>query len=155
MPVAMEEVGLLPHRTKSKRTRSSNSSRDPNRGDRPTKASPTASNSTPRSTARPSLTNRTNSAPLVPATTDSNLLSVEDDFDAYSHRESVVSIKDDPFFRNYQSPHSVSLSRELRSATYLDRMRTANAANDPSSQSEFSPSEEPSVNLPVCLLISM
>lgn len=38
--------------------------------------------------------------------------------DEYSPRDSVSSIKDDPFFRNYQSPHSVSLGRELTSASH-------------------------------------
>jgi hypothetical protein len=35
----------------------------------------------------------------------------------------VTSIKDDPFFRNYQTPQSVSLAKELRSASYSSNGR--------------------------------
>jgi hypothetical protein len=154
------EVGVLPQRTKSKRTRSSNSSRDPNRGERERSAnvSPTISNSTPRSTARPSLASRTSSEPLLPAIkvknpnlNHPNLLSGEDDVDAdlYSIRDSVASIKDDPFFRNYQSPSSVSLARELRSATYSGRLRDGIPPNEPPPRSPHRPSVDNSVNLPV------
>jgi hypothetical protein len=148
----MDQVGLLPSRTKSKRTRSSNSSRDPH-GERASKASPTSTSSIPR-TSRPSLANRTSSAPLVPLTGHPKLLAVDDDFDAYSHRDSVASIKDDPFFRNYQSPHSVSLARELRSATYSQqRLRDEDVPEEPPPRSTRRPSADNSnsVNLPVRL----
>ena len=149
----MDEVTLLPARTKSKRTRSSNSSRDPHHGERASKASPTSNSSTPR-TARPSLATRTSSAPLVPVTSHPKLLADDDDFDAFSHRDSVASIKDDPFFRNYQSPHSVSLARELRSATYShQRLRDEELPEEPPPRSTRRPSADNSnaVNLPVRL----
>jgi hypothetical protein len=147
----MDEVGLLPARTKSKRTRSSNSSRDPHHGERASKASPTSGSSTPR-TSRPSLASRTSSAPLVPVSSQPKLLSTDDEFDAYSHRDSVASIKDDPFFRNYQSPHSVSLAKELRSATYSQqRLRDEDFPEEPPPRSTRRPSADTSnsVNLPV------
>lgn len=149
----MDQVGLLPSRTKSKRTRSSNSSRDPHHGERTSKASPTSTSSTPR-TSRPSLAHRTSSAPLVPVTGHPKLLAADDDLDAYSHRDSVASIKDDPFFRNYQSPHSVSLARELRSATYSQqRLRDEDVPEEPPPRSTRRPSADNSnsVNLPVRL----
>jgi hypothetical protein len=146
------EVGVLPLRTKSKRTRSSNPSRDPNRGDYATKPSSTISNSTPRA-ARSNPTSRTSSAPLLPAIKikNSNLLSGEDDVDAdlYSIRDSVASIKDDPFFRNYQSPNSVSLTRELRTATNSERLRDGRPPNEPPPRSPKRASVDNSVNLPV------
>ena len=80
------------------------------------------------------------------------LAAADDDFDAYSHRDSVTSIKDDPFFRNYQSPHSVSLARELRSATYsLQDLRDEDAEEEPPPRSTRRPSADTSnsVNLPV------
>jgi hypothetical protein len=141
----MDEVTLLPTRTKSKRTRSSNTSRENHQRDRNSKAPATSSNSAARS-ARPNLASRTSSAPLVPLSKDPNLLNVEDDFDPHSHRDSVASIKDDPFFRNYQSPHSVSLARELRSATYSERLHDE---DNPSPKSGRRPPDN-SVNLPVC-----
>lgn len=146
----MDGVGLLPARTKSKRTRSSHASRDSHR-ERASKASPTPTSSTPR-TSRPSFTARTSSAPLVPVTGPPKLLVDEDDFDAYSHRDSVASIKDDPFFRNYQSPQSVSLARELRSATYTQAAsRDEGAPEEPIPSSTQRPSADTSnsVNLPV------
>ena len=147
------EVSLLPQRTKSKRTRSSNSSKDPNRGDRKTNASPTnPTNSTPR-TSRPSLSSRTTSAPVLPAINikNPNLLSHDDDADSdlYSIRDSVASLKDDPFFRNYQNPTSVSLARELRSATHSERMRDGNPPSEPPPRSPRRPSVDNAVNLPV------
>src|SRR6187402_3034543 len=104
----MDEVGLLPVRSKSKRDRSSNSSKR----ERVTKISPSVSNSNPNSTARtsarPGLVSRS-SAPLLPSLKDASHLPFEGNSDRYGHRDSVTSIKDDPFFRNYQTPHSVSL----------------------------------------------
>ena len=146
----MDEVGLLPARTKSKRTRSTNSSRDTqNRSDRDrtNRSSPTSSSSTPRG-SRPSLVSRS-SAPLVPSFREAKHFVVEDDSDAYSHRDSVASIKDDPFFRNYQSPHSVSLARELRSATYSQHLRDEGVPTEPPPRSSKRPSVDNSVNLPV------
>jgi hypothetical protein len=146
------EVGVLPQRTKSKRTRSSNSSRDPNRGEHSTNPSPTISSSTPR-TARPNLASRTTSAPLLPGikVKNPNPLSGEDDIDTdlYNIRDSVASIKDDPFFRNYQSPNSVSLTRELRTASNSERLRDGNTPGEPPPRSPNRPSVDNSVNLPV------
>jgi hypothetical protein len=151
----MEDVSILPARTKSKRTRSSHSSRDPHQGERASKASPTTASSTPRST-RPNLATRTSSAPLVPVTSPPKLLTVDNDFDYYSHRGSVASIKDDPFFRNYQSPHSVSLARELRSANYSEpALHDEDLPEEPPPRSTRRPSADTfnAVNLPVRLPI--
>jgi hypothetical protein len=145
----MDEVDLSPARSKSKRTRSSNTSREGSRRDHPAK-SPTSTNSTPR-TARPALgPARAASAPLVPLTRDPNLITIGDGSDAFSQRDSVASIKDDPFFRNYQSPQSISLARELRSATYSERLRDEALPKDPPPRSNKRPSVDNSVNLPVC-----
>jgi hypothetical protein len=149
----MASHDVLPQRSKSKRGRSSNPARDP---DHTANAnfSQTLSNSTPR-TARPGLTARTSSAPLLPAikVKTPNLLSEEDegDVDLYSIRDSVASIKDDPFFRNYQSPSSVSLARELRSATYSERMRDGKPPHEPPPPSPSRTAVDNSVNLPVSL----
>jgi hypothetical protein len=132
----------LPHRNKSKRGRSNHT----------TNPSPASSSSNPR-TARPSLSSRTSSAPLLPAikVKTPNLLSGEGDVDVdlYSIRDSVASIKDDPFFRDYQTPNSVSLARELRSATYSERIRDGKSPHEPPPQSPKTPSVDNSVNLPV------
>jgi hypothetical protein len=132
----------LPHRNKSKRGRSNHT----------TNPSPTSSTSTPR-TARPSLSSRTSSAPLLTATKvkTPDLLSDEGDVDVdlYSIRDSVTSIKDDPFFRNYQTPNSVYLARELRSATYSERVRDGKSPHEPPPQSPNTLSVDNSVNLPV------
>ena len=146
----MDGAGLLPARSKSKRTRSSNSSRDiQTRGerDRTNRSSPTSSASTPRA-PRPSLVSR-NSAPLSPSFRDPKHLVPESDSDALSHRDSVASIKDDPFFRNYQSPQLVSLARELRSATHLEHSRDEAIPNEPPLRSSKGPSEDNAVHLPV------
>lgn len=147
-------VGVLPARSKSKRTRSSNPSRTETttpRGDRGTTTTTTPLTSTspiPRS-SRPGAVSRTISAPLVPLSKESsNITPGEDDFDAYGLRESVASIRDDPFFRNYQSPNSVSLTRELKSATYADRMSEEEIQPPPRSSKR--PSVDHSVQLPVC-----
>ncbi|KAG4431249.1 hypothetical protein IFR05_013271 [Cadophora sp. M221] len=110
----MEDVGRLPERTRSKRERTSKGSRG---AERTIKIPSTVlSNATPRTSLRPGLASR-NSAPLASARI-AEQPPFEDDLRAYVHRDSVASIKDDPFFRNYQTPNSVSLARELRSATY-------------------------------------
>jgi hypothetical protein len=103
--MSMDGVSLLPQRKTSATLRDPPSSSSNFVG---SKASPTAS--TPRS-ARPSFAARAISAPGRP-----NPPSLEDD--AYNQRDSVASLKDDPFFRNYQSPQSVSLTRQMSSATY-------------------------------------
>jgi hypothetical protein len=147
----MEEVSLLPNRrsSTSKRVRSSNTSREVPRGIRTTKHS-VSSNSTPRS-ARPSLATRIASAPLVPSNRDLNLLGVEEQSNADNHRDSVASIKDDPFFRNYQSPHSVSLARELMSEHLHDE---DDLPGNPPPRSNKRPSVDNSVNLPVSIMIA-
>ncbi|KAH6722168.1 ras guanine nucleotide exchange factor domain-containing protein [Leptodontidium sp. MPI-SDFR-AT-0119] len=117
----MEDVGRLPERTRSKRERTSKGTRG---GERTIKIPSTVSNATPRTSLRPGLASR-NSTPLASARI-ADQPPFEDDLRAYVHRDSVASIKDDPFFRNYQTPNSVSLARELRSATY------SNAAPSPS-----------------------
>ncbi|KAK0107315.1 hypothetical protein ONS95_004009 [Cadophora gregata] len=110
----MEDVGRPPERTRSKRDRTTKGSR----GERTIKIPSTVSNSTPRTSLRPTLVSRS-SAPL-PSARITEQPPFEDDLRAYVHRDSVASIKDDPFFKNYQTPHSVSLGRELRSATYAN-----------------------------------
>lgn len=82
---------------------------------------------TPRS-SHPVPLARTVSAPLVA----DNLHSVEEHPNIYNVRDSVVSIGNDSFFRNYQSPQSLSLTRELRSATYTERIG-ARGADEPRS----------------------
>jgi hypothetical protein len=144
----MASNDVLPQHSKSKRGRSSNPATD-----HISNVSPTLSNSTPR-TARPSLASRTSSAPLLPAikVKSPNLLSGEgqvDDVDLYSVRDSVASIKDDPFFRNYQTPISAALARELRSAAYSERLRDGKSPHDPPPQSPNTLSVDNSVNLPV------
>ncbi len=145
---------MLPQRTKSKRTRTPNPSKEPREEDHTTPVSPGSSSSTPRT--RAGLISRTSSAPLLTRGTEqAQLFLVDEALDEYSHsiasRDSITSIKDDPFFRNYQSPHSISLSRELRSATYSERMREENTAPDePPPRSAKRPSVDNSVNLPVC-----
>lgn len=144
----MASNDVLPQRSKSKRGRASNPAID-----HTANVSTTLSNSTPR-TARPSLASRTSSAPLLPAikVKSPNLLSGEDrvdDVDPYSIRDSVASIKDDPFFRNYQTPISAALARELRSATYSERLRDGKSPHEPPPQSPHTLSVDNSVNLPV------
>jgi hypothetical protein len=132
------------------RTKSSNSAKESQRGERLSKASPATTSSTPRS-ARPNLTARTSSAPLVPLAKDPKLSIADDEFDEYNHRDSVASLKDDPFFRNYQSPDSVSIARELRSAAYSERLRDEGEGipEEPPPRSARRPSVDDSVNLPV------
>ncbi|KAH8818259.1 ras guanine nucleotide exchange factor domain-containing protein [Hyaloscypha sp. PMI_1271] len=148
----MASHDVLPHRSKSKRGRSSNSipARSPDHTAN-ANISQTLSNSAPRST-RPSLASRTSSAPLLPAikVKTPNLLSGEDEggLDQYSIRDSVASIKDDPFFRNYQTPNSISLARELRSATYSERMRDGKSPHEPPPPSPNRTALDNSVNLP-------
>lgn len=149
------DVEAFPRRTQSKSIRSSAPSKDPYRGERHTKASPTTITTTittPGSSAHPGLASRTDSPPLVPALRDLKLDSLEGIFDVYNHHEvrgSVTSIKDDPFFRNYQSPHSVSLARELRSVTHSESSRDEQVPKDAPSRSTRRPSVDDTMNLPV------
>jgi len=142
----------LPNRTRSKRTKPSNSAKESQRGESLSKALPATTSSTPRS-ARPNLTARTSSAPLVPLAKDPKLSIADDEFDEYHHRDSVASLKDDPFFRNYQSPDSVSIARELRSAAYSERLRDEGEEEgipeEPPPWSARRLSVDDSVNLPV------
>ncbi|KAL3417775.1 RasGEF domain-containing protein [Phlyctema vagabunda] len=94
------------------------------------RTTPNSTHSTPRS-AHPALVTRTLSAPQrsarpPPPVTDI----VEEDAQPYTDRDSIASIKDDPFFRNYQSPDTVLLTRELRSATYLDALHGADEEDE-------------------------
>lgn len=135
------------------RQKSTRRNRTPNskesRGDHSLPASPLASRSAPRTNGRPGLATQSSSATLVSRTSDPTLLLLDDDIDSHSHRGSIASIKDDPFFRNYQSPQSISLAKELRSATHLERMREGSIApNDISSGSTEKPLLDNSVILP-------
>lgn len=124
--IASGEVGVLPihtpsdgiqrHKSKSKRTKSSNPLRasDPPRSDRTPKA-PTVSD---LHGSRPGAKPRTNSAPSVSISKTQPASESTGNQHSYSYRDSVTSIKDDPFFRNYQTPQSISLARELRSASH-------------------------------------
>lgn len=156
--VKMDEVGLLPARTSSKRIKSPTSSRDvPRRGDRErtSKTSQTSPSSTPR-IARPSPSARTASAPQVLSLTDSNKFSpVGNESDAYGEeRDSLAPVKDDPFFRNYHTPHSVSLAREQRVAKYSESVRDEEIPKEPPSRSPRRPSEDTPVQLPVGITLS-
>jgi hypothetical protein len=133
LPVHPTSDGLQRHKSKSKNPRSSNSSRnDDTTRDRTSRTSTTSSSTAVSSTygdrasrnsttssataidsahsSRPGPNPRANSSPTLP-------FSKAHDLHAYN-RESVASVADDPFFRNYQTPQSVSLARELRSASY-------------------------------------
>lgn len=130
----MDDVGGHPVRSKSKRTRTSSSSKESSRKDQPSKPN-----------SRSSLAaSRTASAPLIPLSKD-NHIPLDDE--SFNHRDSVASIKDDPFFRNYQSPNSVSLARELRTATYVSEY-LHNDPLDPPPRSNNRPTADNSVNLP-------
>lgn len=172
----MEEVGGasgFPARTTSKRSKSSNPLRtDSQRGQRSSRtlsvSPPSAASSTTFGLrSRPGLGSRTSSAPFVPLSSGSGSgnidprisTTIEDDSQegldlrARSYRDSIASIKDDPFFRNYQSPHSVSLARELRSATYSERAHDDDVFKDPPPRSNRRPSVGNSVDslsVPVC-----
>jgi len=115
------------------------------------------SKSVPRSAARPGTVTRTSSAPLAPsapsADREAKLLSFDSDFNVEPKRGSVASVSGDPFFRNYQSPNSVSLAKELRSATYSSHFRDEEDEEDMPDvppRSPKRPTIDNSVNLPVC-----
>jgi hypothetical protein len=139
----MEELKAGTLRSKSSRAWPANSSRDSNRGNRSPKT-PT-SNSSPRS-PRPGASPRTASAPLVPLSKDVALHTANDDL--YKHRDSVISIHDDPFFNHYQSPQSVTLSTEMKSATQWPR-HGEEVPEVPSPRSATRTTVDNSVNLPV------
>lgn len=142
----MDEGSRTPARSKSKRTRSSHTSRESSRKDHNPK-SPTAA-------TRPQLTERTSSAPLVPVSRERgpDTITIRGEVDQFKHRDSVASISEDPFLRNYRTPHSVSLARELRSATYSEHARDGGTSKDQSYRANQRPSAENSVNLPVSYL---
>jgi hypothetical protein len=139
----MDDTSRLPARSKSKRTRSSHTLRESSRKDHNPK--------TLTATTRPHLTERTSSAPLVPVSRDKgpDLMTTGNETDRYKHRDSVASISEDPFLRNYRTPNSVSLARELRSATYSEHSHDGGASKDLLSRSNQRPAADGSVNLPV------
>ena len=115
----MEEItrpGTYQQRIGSKRTQST-SGREKSRISKPLPSTPTS----PRSpNSRPTTGTRTTSAPLMPLL-ETKPLPISKEADSHTPRDSIASIKDDPFFRHYQTPQSVSLARELRSAIYEER----------------------------------
>jgi hypothetical protein len=126
----MDEPTTLPTRVRSRRNHSTSAAshdlHDPHDRHNPDlphdpRGERTLSNPSPAAvarTVRPGPAARTSSAPLVPLAASRRGPALLDDDHAHRPRESVTSIKDDPFFRNYQTPHSVSLGRELMSATH-------------------------------------
>jgi hypothetical protein len=71
---------------------------------------------------------------------------------AYRPRDSVASIKDDPFFHHYQTPQSVSLNREMMTATYEreeDDDSELVSPLSPRPRSAKKPSVDEGVNIPV------
>lgn len=93
---------------------------------------------------------RTSSEPLTPTSKEPKYLNFDEDFNVYEKRGSIASVQDDPFFRNYQSPHSVSLAKELRSANNSDLFRHDDILNEPPPRSPERPSVDSTVKLPVC-----
>jgi len=144
----MDEVtrpAASPQGSRTKRTQSA-SGREKPRNSKPLPLTPTSPRS---STTRSSLAGtRTHSAPLVPLF-EAKPLPAGKEADTHTPRDSIASIKDDPFFRHYQSPHSVSLARELRSAIYEERQGDGDASKPlPSPSRKKSTSDSP-VKLPV------
>jgi hypothetical protein len=127
LPIHSTSDGLQRHKSKTKRTRSSNPlhASDPPHSDRNSKAATTSSGMGGSSThsSGPDPSQRTNSAPSLPLSKVQLSTEANNKFHSSSYRDSVTSIKDDPFFRNYQSPQSVSLAKELRSASYSSNGR--------------------------------
>ncbi len=126
LPIHKSSDGLQRHKSKSKRTKSSNLLRasDPPYSDRTSKASSASGtgSSTPQA-SRPGPNSRTHSAPSLPLNKVPFSTEPINNLHPSSYRDSVASIKDDPFFRNYQTPQSVSLAKELRSASYSSHGR--------------------------------
>lgn len=158
LPTHSTSENLQRHKSKSKRTRSSNPLRasDPARSDRTSKVSTTTSGTGTSSinVSRPNLKGRTNSAPSVPLSkpqppSDSNNNPYSDNY-----RDSVTSIKDDPFFRNYQSPESVLLAKELRSASHPWNVRDDEGLDNPSAWINKRSTPASQATASVCLVIS-
>ena len=150
--LVMDEVNLIPARSKSKsKSRPSSSRTSSSREERQRKNSMKSSPPSPSIPRSPRLNlggNRTASAPFVPLSRDPNYKIVGAEIGVYSHRDSVNSVSSDPFFRNYSSPHSVSLVRELRSAAYsVERSRDAELPLPPLPGKDSA--MDSSVNLPV------
>jgi hypothetical protein len=152
-----DETSILPTRSQSKQSHSSTSSR--------TSSNPSAA-SVARS--RPALATRNNSAPSVPLSStntntttttirDPKVVDADDlpNLHSHSHRDSVASIKDDPFFRNYQSPHSVSLNREMMAASYEEDDDDDDDEDDSPLEPLSRSSKRDSVNLPVRISCSL
>jgi hypothetical protein len=143
--MASSEVGVLPlhttteglqrHKSKTKRTRSSNPLRtsDTPHSDRSSKTSTNSygTAASPTYVSRPGPNVRTNSAPSLPLSKGQPSTDLNSNLNSYSYRDSVTSIKDDPFFRNYQTPQSVSLAKELRSASYSSSGRDDDNLDSP------------------------
>ncbi|KAG9248196.1 ras guanine nucleotide exchange factor domain-containing protein [Calycina marina] len=114
--IGMLQIGevTLPKRRKSKRGPLASGREKTSRD------SATSPKSPPSQPSRPNLTTRTLSAPLVPQSEPSKSAAVgqKKESNIPVQRDSVPYINDDPFFRHYQIPHSVSLARELRSAIH-------------------------------------
>lgn len=143
---AMEEVFLGSTHGKSKRSRSSTAKENPRERSRKSSSSSSpnqSSNSAASRKTRPSLTSRTASAPHVPSTKTPKVEIIGLNLDGHQPRDSIASIREDPFFKNYQTPHSVSLAKELRSATYTERLRDEGTLHAHAKMDE-------STNLPVC-----
>jgi hypothetical protein len=142
VPIYSNPDSLKRHKSKSKRTRSFTSTRN---SDTPRSSSNAATASLEPSTlhsARPALNSRTSSAPIVP---------LNSGVSTYSQRDSVTSIKDDPFFRNYQNPQSVLLANELRTASYTSQSHDDDAADDSTGQMNRAfTGAEALAKLPVC-----
>lgn len=137
LPIHATSDGLQRHKSKTKRTRSSNPlcASDPPRTDHNSKASTASSGIGSSSThnSRQGPSQRTNSAPSLPLSNPQLSTESNTKLHSSSYRDSVTSIKDDPFFRNYQSPQSVSLAKELRSASYSSNVRDDDSVdNQPS-----------------------
>lgn len=78
----------------------------------------------PSSPTRTGILERTASAPPVPSKREVQIAILGGSSDGHAHRDSISSIRDDPFFKNYQTPHAISLARELRAAaTYSENPR--------------------------------
>ena len=74
----------------------------------------------PSSPTRTTILERTASAPIVPSQGEPQIAIIGE---GHAHRDSITSIRDDPFFKNYQTPQAISLARELRAATYTENPR--------------------------------
>lgn len=114
------------------------SSRDANQETRSPETSASTSSSSPWS-AQPGAAPRTASAPLVRLSKDGIQHADNSSLYSFETRDSLGSIRDDPFFKNYQTPKLANISREMRSLAPGGSTRITG---------------DNSVNLPVCLLPS-